>query len=235
MAHFCTNPCRIPLSSCKPWYRWATFLGFLFLFSICQLALFVPLARWAHKHPVDSIDLAITHAFQKKHSPFLVHLALVINFIGGSPRLLLVLLIPLALFFWKVHLRLEAVRVTVTYMASELIVLLVKHFVNRPRPSPHLVHIYHPRSGKSFPSGNVVASMTFWGTLLIQGMIHLRGKPVWQKALLALPVPFIVLIGPARIYLGDHWASDVLGSYLFGSGWFGLSLALYLRLKKEGV
>ncbi len=77
--------------------------------------------------------------------------------------------------------------------------------------------------------------MTFWGTLLIQGMIHLRGKPVWQKALLALPVPFIVLIGPARIYLGDHWASDVLGSYLFGSGWFGLSLALYLRLKKEGV
>ncbi len=92
------------LSSCKPWYRSATFIHFLLLFSICQLALFVPLARWAQKHPVDSIDLAITHAFQKKHSPFLVRLALVINFIGGSPRLLLVLLIPLALFFWKVHL-----------------------------------------------------------------------------------------------------------------------------------
>ncbi len=33
--------------------------------------------------------------------------------------------------------------------------------------------------------------------------------------LLALP---IVLVGPARILVGVHWSTDVLGAYLLGAG-----------------
>src|SRR5260370_468519 len=46
---------------------------------------------------------------------------------------------------------------------------------------------------------------------------------------------FIVLIGPARIYLGDHWAGDVLGSYLIGGVLLGMALWVYLQLKQRGV
>jgi membrane-associated phospholipid phosphatase len=35
--------------------------------------------------------------------------------------------------------------------------------------------------------------------------------------------------------MGDHWASDVLGGYLFGGGWLGFSLWLYRVLKGKGV
>jgi len=45
----------------------------------------------------------------------------------------------------------------------------------------------------------------------------------------------VVLVGPTRIYLGDHWTTDVLGGYLFGGTWLSLSLWLYLTLEKKRV
>src|SRR5438093_814383 len=35
------------------------------------------------------------------------------------------------------------------------------------------------------------------------------------------------LTGPSRIYAGEHWASDVAGSYLLGSVWLLLAITLY--------
>jgi undecaprenyl-diphosphatase len=43
-------------------------------------------------------------------------------------------------------------------------------------------------------------------------------------ALLSIP---ILTIGFARIYDGAHWPSDVLGGYLIGLIWLGLSIQVY--------
>jgi membrane-associated phospholipid phosphatase len=37
----------------------------------------------------------------------------------------------------------------------------------------------------------------------------------------------IALMGPSRIYLGQHWFSDVMGAYLFGSLWLALTIRFY--------
>jgi membrane-associated phospholipid phosphatase len=37
----------------------------------------------------------------------------------------------------------------------------------------------------------------------------------------------ITLIGPARIYVGQHWAGDVITAYLLGSIWLAFSVLIY--------
>jgi membrane-associated phospholipid phosphatase len=35
--------------------------------------------------------------------------------------------------------------------------------------------------------------------------------------------------------VGDHWASDVMGSYLIGGVLLGVTLWVYLKLKDRGI
>ena len=65
-------------------------------------------------------------------------------------------------------------------------------------------------------------------------MILFTGWRWWRILLLVVSACYVVLVGPSRIYLGDHWASDVLGSYLIGGVLLGMALWIYLRLKREG-
>ncbi|HBE28356.1 MAG TPA: hypothetical protein DDW25_05635 [Ktedonobacter sp.] len=62
-----------------------------------------------------------------------------------------------------------------------------------------------------------------------------QGNRSQQKALRSIPTLFIAFIGPSRIYLGDHWATDVLGGYLLGGSWLALLFRVYLALKNNGV
>ena len=65
--------------------------------------------------------------------------------------------------------------------------------------------------------------------------IRLKQKNRWQKLLLGLPALLIGVTGPTRIYLGDHWASDVLCGYLFGGAWLGIFVQLYKQLRRGKV
>ncbi len=112
---------------------------------------------------------------------------------------------------------------------------LIKLLVARPRPTASLVEVIQAAGGQSFPSGHVMSYLAYFGLLFSLGIILFRGKRWWRMLLLSIPALFVVLVGPSRIYLGDHWTSDVLGAYLIGGVLLGLTLYLYLRLKEKGV
>jgi membrane-associated phospholipid phosphatase len=219
----------------KPWYQTRKWGFILLTIDAILLALFAFLAIWIAYHPVLAIDVTITRDFQANQSPWLRDTMLAVSYIGNEMALSAALVVLAAILFWILDLRLEAILIVVVSATSAILYSLIKLIVARPRPSASLVEIIQAASGNSFPSGHVMSYVAFWGLLFSFGIILFKGKHWWRTALLIISGLFVVLVGPSRIYLGDHWASDVLGAYLLGFIWLAMSLWLYLYLRGRGV
>jgi undecaprenyl-diphosphatase len=221
-------------ASRKPWYYLSRTARILLLIYAVQLTFFGVLAWWVHFNPVLPVDVAITREFQENPAPWLNITMVVVSYPGNS-LLFPVLVVLMAAISWLVSLRLEALVIITLSVVSTLLNGLLKLVVARPRPNASLVEIFQVAAGKSFPSGHVMAYLAFFGLLFSLGIILFRGKAWWRILLLVVSALFVVLVGPSRIYLGDHWASDVLGSYLIGGVLLGITLWIYLQLKQRGV
>ena len=91
---------------------------------------------------------------------------------------------------------------------------LLKGLVDRPRPGASLALLAQPASS-SFPSGHALAGILLFGALALMLVASRLPRPlrVWG----AVATAFVGLtIGVSRVYLGVHFASDVLGSWMLG-------------------
>jgi len=218
----------------QPWYYLSHTARILLIIYAVQLALFGLLAFWVHLNPVNPIDLTITREFQENSASWLKISMEVVSY-AGSTFVLPALIALAALIFWFGGLRLEAVVIVALSVVSLGINVLVKLLVERPRPNSHFVDVFQAATGQSFPSGHVMGYLAFWGLLFSFGIIIFKGVRWWRILLLVVSALFVVLIGPSRVYLGDHWASDVLGSYLIGGVLLGIAIWIYLKLKERGI
>lgn len=130
-------------------------------------------------------------------------------------------------------LRYEAVIGALALISSDIFETLVKILVNRPRPSPDLVRVFTTIHQPSFPSGHVLTYSVLFGYLFFLAY-SLLTRSTLRTTLLIVFGSLIILIGPSRVYLGEHWSSDVLGGYLLGSIWLILTIWVYRRFKNPG-
>lgn len=94
---------------------------------------------------------------------------------------------------------------------------LVKLLVHRGRPTPDLVHVVGTSNTYSFPSGHVTQYVLFFGFCFYLAFTLMK-RGLLRSLLLVLCGALVVLVGPSRIWLGNHWFSDVLGGYTLGTG-----------------
>ena len=99
-------------------------------------------------------------------------------------------------------------------VASNLVIAtllnqLLKYIIQRPRPDGYRLIA---ESGYSFPSGHSMVSMAFYGLIiyLIWKMVKNKKIKYISCGILGLLIP---MIGFSRIYLGVHYASDVIGGF----------------------
>jgi undecaprenyl-diphosphatase len=215
-----------------PWYSAIKRIQILALACIIVFVLFGLLAWYVHFHPVLAIDIAITREFQEHNLPWLLALMVFVSLLGNYPLIFSLLILLTGAAFWMVRLRLEGLYIIALSFISELLNTSLKLLINRPRPTASLVEVFQAATGKSFPSGHVMSYMAYWGLLFALRFILFKRDRWWHYALLIIPAFFVVLVGPSRIYLGDHWASDVLGAYMLGGLLLGVSLWIYLSISE---
>jgi membrane-associated phospholipid phosphatase len=219
----------------RPWYqthRWGTTL--LLVYAVL-LALFGLLTWVVYFHPILAPDVTITHVFQEDQSAWLRATMLAVSTIGDVQVLSAGLVLVGVVIFWLLDLRLEAITIAVVSVTSDMLNAIIKALVARPRPSARLVDIIAAATGNSFPSGHVMSYVAFWGLLFSFGLILFKGRSWWRISLLIISGLLVVLVGPSRVYLGAHWASDVSGAYLLSGVCLGIGLWIYLYVKGKGV
>jgi len=178
--------------------------------------------------PSFAIDLQITRAVQLLNLPSFAWLMSIISWPGFSPQSTIISgLIILTIFSFGLHW--EATMALIAAILSTVINVLVKDLIQRPRPTPGLVNVFATLTSYSFPSGHVMFYLGFFGFIWFLAFSLL--KPSLKRSfLLVIFGCLVALIGVSRIYLGEHWASDVLGSYLLGS----LTLVVIIQIYHWG-
>jgi undecaprenyl-diphosphatase len=147
----------------------------------------------------------------------------IISRLGGVVPLVLLLLAASAVLYSRSH-RAQMVMPVLAISGAALVPLL-KFIVDRPRPTAEVVDILYPVGGLSFPSGHA-----FMAVAMLGAVFYLAGRLCGPNRYAVLAVRtaigvLILAIGMSRIYLGVHWASDVIGGYLMGG------LTLYAVIK----
>ena len=188
----------------------STRLAFAWLVLLAITAL---LAVYGATAAHTSWEVEATRWLQETSPGALRAVAEFMTFIGRSPVSTLIPAIAIVALWLSGRRRLS------TFLALAALARglspLVKALVDRPRPSDALVNVVHQLGDPSFPSGHVLGATLFYGFLIYcaESCIPQRTLRRFVQAALVL---VIGLMGFARVQLGAHWPTDVLGGYALG-------------------
>ena len=172
-----------------------------------------------------TFDVTITRAVQTFGAGWFGALMVALSWIGFPPQAYVITLLIL-LSLYASGLKWETVVAFGSVIRSSALGLGIKVLIDRPRPSTDLVNVIIQLKDDSFPSGHVLFFTVFFGFVLF--LAYTLFKHSWWRTLLLVGLgAMVALIGLSRIYLGQHWASDVVAAYLLGSVWLTLTILCY--------
>lgn len=140
----------------------------------------------------------------------------------GSAYVLGGIAAALLAFLWFKHKNLfYGKAVVLNLVVVSLLNLLFKTVFYRARPD--ILRLVQA-AGYSFPSGHSMISAAFYGFLIYLCVVFV--KPPWSRVISVALALLVLAIGVSRIYLGVHYASDVIGGFLAGFSWLIMFITL---------
>jgi membrane-associated phospholipid phosphatase len=202
--------------------------------TICAGYLFVVLVEQFQRSTslVYHADQIIQTWFGHERQPAMTVLLSAATSLGSTAGLGVIVGVVTAILFLRKE-RASAIFVIVTAVTGALLNLGLKAIFARARPD--LTFAITTSRYYSFPSGHAMGSFISLGAL---AYIALRQKWPWstKTATLATILTLIVLVGLSRVYLGVHWASDIVGGWSAGTVWLSAAVVAFemlLRLRQR--
>jgi len=178
-------------------------------------------------HPISDFDLHMTQEIQEQRAWDLTFSMKFISVFGDNVVAPVSVIIA-SLFFFLTYRRREAY-FTLAVILPDLFNILIKIVIHRPRPTLENAKIFLSFNQSSFPSGHVVHYVVFFGFLLTVMIVNKNIPLFWKIFIGFLSAFLIITVSISRIYLGAHWATDVIGGYLFGFAYLGILLKYYFN------
>lgn len=174
----------------------------------------------------EEVDSRISAAVRSMRNPGLTRFALAVTQFG-SP--VVVISIATVTTIWLAYKRRTA---AIVYLISTVAVgwflgvVVVQNLVRRERPVG--VNLIDVPDKFSLPSGHSLASFLLYASLAVIITLNAPTDRRMKRWVGGGAAVVIVCVGWSRVYLGVHWAGDVLAAWLFGGMWWAFTTATYL-------
>jgi undecaprenyl-diphosphatase len=169
-----------------------------------------------------SIDPPVWRWMIEHRSPGLTTAAKVVTEVGSTLAMSILAVTAVIYLFWRGR-RGDAALVAVVAAGAGALVRFGKATVGRDRPPANLRLV--AETNESFPSGHALASAAIVGVLLVV-FVPSIGRHWVRAGVIGAALLFVLCIGLSRLYLGVHWATDVLGGWVTGLAWLMLCLTV---------
>jgi undecaprenyl-diphosphatase len=178
------------------------------------------LAEW---QPFVSLDRHVDEELNERATPAVTTATEAVTWLGSTTGLLLLTLAACAVLLARRRVR-AALLLGLALVGAQVLDALLKVEFARPRPS--LAHpVVAQAGGYSFPSGHATASMAVYGALAYLTLTTVRSRPA-KTMITAGALLVVVLIGFSRVYLGEHFPSDVIAGWCVGIAWVAILVLL---------
>ena len=169
-----------------------------------------------------SIDPPVWQWMIDHRSPGLTSVAIFVTEVGSTISMTVIAAATIIFLLVK-HRRGDAVLVAVVAAGAGLLVRFGKATVGRERPPVDYRLV--TETNESFPSGHALASAAVLGVVLVVLLPFVKSKAARVAVLIGVGL-FVLAIGLSRLYLGVHWATDVIGGWVTGLAWLALCLTV---------
>ncbi len=204
----------------KKYSKWLIFAVLVFIFSL--------ITRELLQKKLTGFDTMIYNFINGFENQILTVIFKFLSFLSSGLFLIILSIILFFVFKNKKYGLLSLCNLIFIVILNQIL----KLFFSRPRPFEWMMI---EETGYSFPSGHAMVSAAFYGMLIYliwQTKLKDKYKKMWTIGLAIL----IFLIGLSRIYLGVHYASDIIAGFTLSLSYLIITTALvsyYLKCHRN--